>query len=496
MLKRLGVVIPSTILTLLMAVGFSTPVFAYVDTTEVAEEPVQVIEEAEPTEEEKIPFTIAGNGEVEDNMVDDPSKEFFTVKTKDGNTFFLVIDRARNSENVYMLSMIDEYDLQEFLDDEERNGKQEEETPAVVLPETKPEPTPDVEIEEPKEESSGGMNKILLLVFVAALGGAGAFFYFYIYKPKPKEETPQSENLETDQSLTTVNEDNQSANFTAKYKDVLQPGYTAKPVPFAEPEKDKDVPLPKKMEQGMVLPVVRAEKKQGFTSPPKVYTEDTLLSAMETAGNKEFEKDTEKKGLGTPATRAAILEKLVSSGYVERKGKQMIPTEDGVAAIRNIPDYLKSASMTAEWENDLLRMERGEIKPHDFMQGIHGLIDKMLADLRQIPTVAAAPHHNKVSVGSCPVCGNSVHESKLSFCCADRSCKFALWKESRYLSNMRKTLDKKMAVDLLKKGRTHVKDFYSAKKDKTFAADLVMRVEEGRAQYSLEFPKALMKKKT
>ena len=288
----------------------------------------------------------------------------------------------------------------------------------------------------------------------------------------------------------------QGRNFTAKYKDVLQPGYTAKPVPLVEPEKNKDALLPNNLEQGMVIPVVRAEKKQGFTSPPKVYTEDTLLSAMETAGNKEFEKDTEKKGLGTPATRAAILEKLVSSGYVQRKGKQMIPTEDGVAAIRNIPDYLKSASMTAEWENDLLRMERGEIKPHDFMQGIHGLIDKMLADLRQIPTIAAAPNHNKVSVGNCPVCGNPVHESKLSFCCADRSCKFALWKESRYLANMRKTLDKKMAVDLLKKGRTHVKDFYSMKKDKTFAADLVMRVEDGRAQYSLEFPKAPMKKKT
>ena len=288
----------------------------------------------------------------------------------------------------------------------------------------------------------------------------------------------------------------QGRNFTAKYKDVLQPGYTAKPVPLVEPEKNKDASLPNDLEQGMVIPVVRAEKKHGFTSPPKVYTEDTLLSAMETAGNKEFEKDTEKKGLGTPATRAAILEKLVSSGYVQRKGKQMIPTEDGVAAIHNILDYLKSASMTAEWENDLLRMERGEIKPHDFMQGIHGLIDKMLADLRQIPTVVVAPYHNKVSVGSCPVCGNPVHESKFSFCCADRSCKFALWKESRYLANMRKTLDKKMAVDLLKKGRTHVKDFYSVKKDKTFAADLVMRVEEGRAQYSLEFPKAPMKEKT
>ena len=127
---------------------------------------------------------------------------------------------------------------------------------------------------------------------------------------------------------------------------------------------------------------------------------------------------------------------------------------------------------------------------------LDGLLDKMLADLRQIPTVAAAPYCNKVSMGSCPVCGNPVHESKLSFCCADRSCKFALWKESKYLSNMRKTLDKKMATDLLKKGRTHVKDFYSTKKDKTFAADLVMRVEDGRAQYSLEFPKAPMKKKT
>ena len=288
----------------------------------------------------------------------------------------------------------------------------------------------------------------------------------------------------------------QGKNFTAKYKDILQLGHTAKPVPFAESEKDKDVPFPKKLEQGAVLPVVRAEKKQGFTSPPKVYTEDTLLSAMETAGNKEFEKDTEKKGLGTPATRAAILEKLVSSGYVQRKGKQMIPTEDGVAAIHNIPDYLKSASMTAEWENDLLRMERGEIKPHDFMQGIHGLLDKMLSDLRQIPNVAAAPHYNRISVGNCPVCGNPVHESKLSFCCADCRCKFALWKESRYLSNMRKTLDKKMAADLLKKGRTHVKDFYSAKKDKTFAADLVMQFADGRVQYNLEFPKTPMKKKT
>ena len=198
MLKKLGVVIPSVVLTLLMAVGFSTPAFAYVE-PEVKEEPVQVIEEEEPTEEEKIPFTIAGNGEVEDNITDDSSKEFFTVKTKGGNTFFLVIDRARNSENVYMLSMIDEYDLQEFLTDEERNGK-EEEKPAVVLPETKPEP----------EQEDGKLNKILAIVFVLGVGGAGAFFYFYIYKPKQSEPEVSKENLEYE-ALPTKNEDEQDA---------------------------------------------------------------------------------------------------------------------------------------------------------------------------------------------------------------------------------------------------------------------------------------------
>ena len=179
MLKKLGVVIPSVVLTLLMAVGFSTPAFAYVE-PEVKEEPVQVIEEEEPTEEEKIPFTIAGNGEVEDNITDDSSKE---------------------------LSMIDEYDLQEFLTDEERNGKEEEE-PAVVLPETKPEPEPDVEIEEP-EQDDGKLTKILAIVFVLGVGGAGAFFYFYIYKPKQSEPEVSKENLEYE-ALPTKNEDEEA----------------------------------------------------------------------------------------------------------------------------------------------------------------------------------------------------------------------------------------------------------------------------------------------
>ena len=179
---------------------------------------------------------------------------------------------------------------------------------------------------------------------------------------------------------------------------------------------------------------------------------------------------------------------------LERKGKQILPSAEGVTAIANIPDYLKSASMTAEWENELLRMERGETKPADFMQGIGGLLERMLADLRQIPTVQESPIYNKVSIGNCPVCGKPVCEGKLNFYCSDRDCKFALWKESKYLSGMKKTLTKKMATDLLKKGRTYAKDFYSAKKDKTFAANLVMAIENGRAQYSLEFPKTPAKK--
>ncbi len=219
--------------------------------------------------------------------------------------------------------------------------------------------------------------------------------------------------------------------------------------------------------------MVSAEKKQGFTSPPKAFTEDTLLSAMESAGNKEFEKDTEKKGLGTPATRAAILEKLVSSGYVERKGKQILPSADGVTANRKYPGLPEIASMTAEWENELLRMERGETKPADFMQGIGGLLERMLAHLRQIPTVQESPIYNKVSIGNCPVCGNPVCEGKLNFYCSDRDCKFALWKESKYLSGMKKTLTKKMATDLLKKGRTYAKDFYSEKRTRPLPQTLL-----------------------
>lgn len=201
--KKLGAGIVSALLTLGLAVGTAAPAFAYVEQAET-EKPVQVVEETSPEPEEMTPFSIPGNGEVLDDIAEESSKEFFTITTKGGNTFFLVIDRASNSENVYMLSMIDEYDLQEFLDDEARNEEKEEE-PAVVIPEAtpEPEPTPVVEVEEKKASNK----PLLFLIFAAALVGGGAFFYFYIYRPKHDEDEPQSENLETDEGLRTENED-------------------------------------------------------------------------------------------------------------------------------------------------------------------------------------------------------------------------------------------------------------------------------------------------
>ncbi len=241
--------------------------------------------------------------------------------------------------------------------------------------------------------------------------------------------------------------------------------------------------------EGRIFVDVQAGISEHFTSAPKRFTEDQLLLSMETAGRRDFEQDTEKKGLGTPATRAGIIEKLVSSGYAARKGRQIIPTQEGMELIAVMPEYLKSALMTAEWENDLLRMEKGELDSKDFMQGITELVGKILEGCRDIPESELCRFHRKESIGSCPLCGAEVYEGKKNFYCSNRECPFALWKENRYLSGMKKKVDKKMAGELLKTGRSHAKDLYSAKKDQTFEADIVMKAEDGRINFSLDFPK-------
>jgi DNA topoisomerase-3 len=290
----------------------------------------------------------------------------------------------------------------------------------------------------------------------------------------------------------------QEHDFKARGKIPVQMGFKEVEKAFkqlcvkAEPveEKEKETSIPAGYEEGMRLFPVKAEKTTHYTSPPKPFNEDTLLAAMETAGNKEFDSETEKKGLGTPATRASIIEKLVSSGYAQRKGKQILPSTEGKELVKVMPEYLKSAVMTAEWENQLLMMEKGQITDTQFMGEIIFLVRKILEVCREIPEEERRRFQTaREVIGKCPVCGCDVFEGKQNFYCSNRQCDFALWKENRFLGSMEKNLDKKMARELLDKACTHVKGLYSKKKDMKFDADLLLTLEDGKPRFHLEFPK-------
>lgn len=290
----------------------------------------------------------------------------------------------------------------------------------------------------------------------------------------------------------------QEHDFKARGKIPVQMGFKEVEKAFkqlcvkAEPveEKEKETSIPAGYEEGMRLFPVKAEKTTHYTSPPKPFNEDTLLAAMETAGNKEFDSETEKKGLGTPATRASIIEKLVSSGYAQRKGKQILPSTEGKELVKVMPEYLKSAVMTAEWENQLLMMEKGQITDAQFMEEITSLVCKILEVCREIPEEERRRFQTaREVIGKCPVCGCDVFEGKQNFYCSNRQCDFALWKENRFLGSMEKNLDKKMARELLDKACTHVKGLYSKKKDMKFDADLLLTLEDGKPRFHLEFSK-------
>ena len=290
----------------------------------------------------------------------------------------------------------------------------------------------------------------------------------------------------------------QEHDFKARGKIPVQMGFKEVEKAFkqlcvkAEPveEKEKETSIPAGYEEGMRLFSVKAEKTTHYTSPPKPFNEDTLLAAMETAGNKEFDSETEKKGLGTPATRASIIEKLVSSGYAQRKGKHILRSTEGKELVKVMPEYLKSAVMTAEWENQLLMMEKGQITDTQFMGEITSLVRKILEVCREIPEEERRRFQTaREVIGKCPVCGCDVFEGKQNFYCSNRQCDFALWKENRFLGSMEKNLDKKMARELLDKACTHVKGLYSKKKDMKFDADLLLTLEDGKPRFHLEFPK-------
>ncbi|WP_456105030.1 DNA topoisomerase 3 [Phascolarctobacterium succinatutens] len=228
-----------------------------------------------------------------------------------------------------------------------------------------------------------------------------------------------------------------------------------------------------------------------FTQPPKPYTEDTLLSAMENAGKDDIPDEAERKGLGTPATRAAIIEKLVAAGFVERKGKSLIPTKAGINLVTVLPEPLTSPMLTAEWEQKLTEIAKGGADPDAFMDGIRDMVREIVSTYSCISEDGKklfAPE--KEVIGTCPRCGQPVYEGKKNFACSDRSCGFVLWKNDRFWTSRKKELTKKMATDLLKKGRTNVKEMWSEKKQSTYDAAVILDdTGDKYINFKLEFPK-------
>lgn len=243
--------------------------------------------------------------------------------------------------------------------------------------------------------------------------------------------------------------------------------------------------------EGQLFDQVEAAVTEHFTAPPKAYTEDTLLAAMETAGKEEMPEDAERKGLGTPATRAAILEKLVAAGFAERKGKSLIPTKAGINLVTILPDTLTSPMLTAEWEQKLTAIARGEGDPAAFMAGISEMTRELVKTYSHISEEGHklfAPERE--TVGLCPRCGKPVYEGKKNFYCSDRSCRFVLWKDDRFWTSRKKELTRKMAADLLKKGRTSVRRMWSEKKGAAYDAVVVLdHTGEKYVRFKLEFPK-------
>ena len=296
---------------------------------------------------------------------------------------------------------------------------------------------------------------------------------------------------------TAVTMECAGAEFTAKGRTVKNPGWRALDAAYraglknAEPDKDnEDKALPELME-GQTLPLSGAAVKEGKTTPPKHYTEDTLLSAMETAGKDEMPEDAERKGLGTPATRAGILEKLVSTGFLERKKSkkqvQLLPSHDAVSLITVLPEQLQSPLLTAEWEYRLGEIERGELAPEDFMAGISAILKELVGTYQVIKGTEYLFTPPREVVGKCPRCGGEVAEMQKGFFCQNKSCNFAIWKNSKWWAMKRKQPTKDIVTALLKDGRARVTGLYSEKSGKTYDATVVLDDDGRYANFKLEF---------
>ena len=279
--------------------------------------------------------------------------------------------------------------------------------------------------------------------------------------------------------------------FSAKGKVMLSEGWKAM-------EQKMLGELLGKQKEAAVLPDVQeqsqcsiagAELKEGQTSAPKHFTEDLLLHSMETASADSMPEGVERQGIGTPATRAATIEKLVQKGFLERKGtkktKVLLPTDKGKALITVMPEEIQSPEMTADWETKLLQIERGEMEPSEFMTEINTMVTELVKKT-EMKKGANALMKNKI-IGVCPNCGANVVEREKGWFCENRECRFVLWKDNAFFKRLGKRLDAHVADKLLRDGRVRLKDCKSAK-GKTYNATVLLGTEaDGRSKFSLEF---------
>ena len=293
---------------------------------------------------------------------------------------------------------------------------------------------------------------------------------------------------------TTITANCNETIFTAKGKTVIADGFKAVENLYFKNKKkptkvNKDKALPP-ISQGEVF-TAKASIKEGKTSPPKHYTDDTLLSAMENANNAL--EDMGRKGIGTPATRAGILEKLIKTGFAERKGdkktKHFIPTHKGISLITILPEIIQSPILTAEWEEKLKQIEQGGLSPDEFLQEINEMIESLVRTYEVIKGTDNLFPSNKEGIGKCPRCDGNVIENRKGFCCGNKACGFALWKENKFFTKKKKTLTKEIAIKLLKDGRVKLTGCYSGKTGKTYDAIVILDDNGGKyVNFKIEFP--------
>ena len=279
--------------------------------------------------------------------------------------------------------------------------------------------------------------------------------------------------------------------FTAKGKTVLAEGWKGFERRFmatlkkkADTEDDEenalslDVPP---FAEGQTFDSPQAAVTEHFTTPPKPHNEASLLSAMERAGNEETDPDAERRGLGTPATRAAIIEKLVKGGFVERKGKQLIPTKSGIELVCVLPEVLTSPQLTADWENNLTQIAKGNADPDSFMTGIETMTRELVSAYPFLSDKEKERFkEEKPVIGKCPRCGANIYEGRKNYYCANRDCAFTMWKNDRFFEERKVTFSPKIAAALLKDGKAKVKKLYSPKTGKTYDGTILLADTGGK----------------